>query len=180
MTTSEPAGSRPEPVLPIDQPAPASCSARLMAHLIDLSLLLMLHIAALFIMATGLFPYIAPTIPTLVGTSLFLLVQQSFSLPLGAFLYFTVFHALGGQTPGKLMLGIKVIATGARKEMTLAQSFLRSCGYVLSALPLGAGFLWAVVEKSHLAWHDQLADTMVVSQRNDLTKKKSPHIFARP
>jgi uncharacterized RDD family membrane protein YckC len=76
--------------------------------------------------------------------------------------YFTVFHAWSGQTIGKMILHIMVV-TRDNMRVPLAVSFLRWTGYLLSSLPLAAGFLWAAVDKEHCAWHDRLAQTRVVS-----------------
>lgn len=83
--------------------------------------------------------------------------------------YFTVFHACGGQTPGKLALGIKVISL-AGKPISCGTGFLRSTGYLFSALPMMAGFLWSMADKDRKTWHDILASTRVISGINDLTK----------
>ncbi len=76
--------------------------------------------------------------------------------------YFTVFHAWTGQTIGKMIMGIKVVAED-RKLISPAVSFLRWTGYTVSFLPLAAGFLWAAVDREHCTWHDRLAQTRVVT-----------------
>ena len=76
--------------------------------------------------------------------------------------YFTLFHALSGQTIGKMIMGIKVVGD-ENNPASLSESFLRWSGYILSLVPLAAGFLWAVVDKEQCAWHDRLARTRVIS-----------------
>ena len=76
--------------------------------------------------------------------------------------YFIIFHAWFGQTIGKMIMGIKVIAENDGGVST-AVAFLRWVGYILSALPLAAGFLWSAVDKDHCSWHDRLAGTRVVA-----------------
>ena len=76
--------------------------------------------------------------------------------------YFTLFHAWSGQTIGKMVMGIKVV-THENKPASTSTSFLRWSGYILSAVPLATGFLWAAVDKDHFAWHDRLAQTRVIS-----------------
>ncbi len=76
--------------------------------------------------------------------------------------YFTLFHAWFGQTIGKMIMGLKVVMQDNGK-ISPAVSFLRWTGYILSLVPLAAGFLWSAVDKDHCAWHDRLAHTRVVS-----------------
>jgi len=76
--------------------------------------------------------------------------------------YCTLMHAGLGQTIGKMIMGIRVVTIDDR-QAPLGVAFLRWTGYILSLLPLASGFLWAVVDKDHCAWHDRLAQTKVVS-----------------
>jgi uncharacterized RDD family membrane protein YckC len=88
-------------------------------------------------------------------------------LPLAAFFlllnggYFVAFTAVGGQSIGKMALGIKVIGEHAG-AVPIAQASLRTIAYIASALPLGAGFLTGVIRADRLALHDRLAHTRVV------------------
>ena len=67
-------------------------------------------------------------------------------LPLAAFFlllnggYFVAFTAVGGQSIGKMALGIKVI-TQEESAVPIGRATLRTLAYLVSALPLGAGFL---------------------------------------
>jgi uncharacterized RDD family membrane protein YckC len=76
--------------------------------------------------------------------------------------YFTLFHAWSGQTIGKTIMGIRVV-TRDNRDISPAVAFLRWSGYILSFVPLAAGFFWSAVDKDHCAWHDRLAHTRVVS-----------------
>jgi len=76
--------------------------------------------------------------------------------------YFTILHACLGQTIGKMIIGIKVVAVN-NNPLSIGTAFLRWAGYFLSMLPFAVGFLWAVVEKDQSAWHDKLALTKVVA-----------------
>ena len=88
-------------------------------------------------------------------------------LPLIAFIlllnggYFIAFTTVGGQSIGKMALGIKVIS---REEsvVPIGRATVRTLAYVVSALPLGAGFLPAVLGADRLALHDRVAHTRVV------------------
>lgn len=77
------------------------------------------------------------------------------------FLYFFVFHAARGQTPGKKLLGLRVIdAYGARPG--LLRTLLRTVAYVLSLAPCSLGFLWIGFDRERRALHDWVAGTYVV------------------
>jgi uncharacterized RDD family membrane protein YckC len=85
--------------------------------------------------------------------------------------YQLLFWTMGGQTPGKWLLGLRVVVARDRPTplrvaedgagLTLARASLRLLGYVLSAMPLYAGFL-AVLGPKRRAWHDRIAGTEVV------------------
>jgi uncharacterized RDD family membrane protein YckC len=75
--------------------------------------------------------------------------------------YFTYFHGTTGQTPGKRLLGLRVVQdTG--EALSLGTAFLRWVGYIISALPLLMGFIWAGVDRRKQAWHDKIAGTVVI------------------
>ncbi len=76
--------------------------------------------------------------------------------------YFTLFTAYLEATPGKMLLGLKVVREDG-KPMDLLTAFLREVvGKTLSTLPLGLGYLWAFFNRKRQAWHDLIADTLVV------------------
>lgn len=66
-----------------------------------------------------------------------------------------------GRTPGKVLLGLAVVTTAGSRP-GVPRSLLRFIGYLLSAIPLGAGFLWILVDDHRRGWHDHLAGTHVV------------------
>ena len=93
--------------------------------------------------------------------ALILFIPTYLYLLLVNLLYFTIFHATTGQTLGKLLCGLKVVNFDGG-ELGYGQSFLRFSGYLLSALPLGLGFIWAALDPRKLTWHDRLAGTYVL------------------
>lgn len=76
--------------------------------------------------------------------------------------YYTLFTALLGQTPGKMIKKLVILDIDHNRQ-TLSRSLLRWAGYVLSLLPLGLGFWWAIRNQKHQGWHDVLASTVVYS-----------------
>jgi uncharacterized RDD family membrane protein YckC len=66
-----------------------------------------------------------------------------------------------GQTPGKMLLGIRVVKTDGSALSTL-DSIVRTLGYTLNWILLGIGWLLAFWDKNHQGLHDRMADTYVV------------------
>jgi len=79
--------------------------------------------------------------------------------------YFTYFHGTIGQTPGKKLLGIRVIQQSGA-PMTLGVAFLRWVGYIVSGLVLYLGFIWVGLSSRKQGWHDIIAGTYVVKIRS--------------
>jgi uncharacterized RDD family membrane protein YckC len=75
--------------------------------------------------------------------------------------YVVLFARYGGQTPGKMLLRIRIIDIDGRGS-SWPQALLRPVGYVISWLPAGLGFLWAAVPPEKRALHDRLLGTRVV------------------
>jgi uncharacterized RDD family membrane protein YckC len=74
--------------------------------------------------------------------------------------YFGLFWTRGGQTLGMLAWKIRVVrANGAR--LRWRDVGLRLAAAVLSWLPAGLGYLWVLVDRERLAWHDRLSATRV-------------------
>ncbi|MEA3547496.1 MAG: RDD family protein [Thermodesulfobacteriota bacterium] len=144
--------------------------ARLMAFTIDLVILNCLYCGSLVLVGIS------------VQRSFFLDFHALLNLTLGGLLlvltlplclstaYFVVFHACGGQTIGKMFMGLRVRSRGS-EFLSFGVSFLRFIGLLLSALPIGAGFLWAILDRNQETWHDKLALTEVVDERNFLTRE---------
>ena len=80
--------------------------------------------------------------------------------PLLAAIYLVAFWTLLGQTPGKILFGLKIVTRGDA-PVGFRRSLVRLVGYVVSALPCYLGFLW-ILGPQRRAWHDRLAGTEVV------------------
>lgn len=76
-----------------------------------------------------------------------------------------VFWSWQGATPGKLVAGLKVVDARSGERPSPLQSLIRWVGYLLSAIPLFAGFLWARVDADGRTWHDRLSRTAVERSR---------------
>jgi len=75
--------------------------------------------------------------------------------------YFAAFWASTGQTPGMRLMRVRVLAPSGGPP-SLVRSLVRVVGLVLAIIPLGAGFLPALVDSRRRALPDYLAHTTVV------------------
>ena len=76
-------------------------------------------------------------------------------------LYFTCFVAITGQTPGKMVLGLKVVPL-EDSIMTFGMAFLRWTGYIASSFFFYLGFVWIAFDSRKQGWHDKIAGTVVI------------------
>ncbi len=67
----------------------------------------------------------------------------------------------GGQTPGMMLLGLRVVGQD-EKEIGYSRAFLRWAAYVLGLLPLGLGVLVILFQPRRRGLHDILAGTCVI------------------
>lgn len=97
--------------------------------------------------------------------------SQSFALStLVNFLYYWYFWThVDGQTPGKVLLNIKIIKTTG-EPLTAGDVVMRYLGYWISAICLCVGYVWVLFDRENQGWHDKIAGTYVV--RADINKKK--------
>jgi uncharacterized RDD family membrane protein YckC len=76
-------------------------------------------------------------------------------------LYFAGFWSMTGQTPGMRLTRVRVV-TGSREPPAPWRALVRVAGLILAIIPLGAGFLPALVDRRRRALPDFLAGTVVV------------------
>ena len=101
----------------------------------------------------------------LIGLPLAAVIQVSL-FPLAAFLivfdvgYLVTLTAIGGQTIGKMAVGLRVEGSNGAPVAPL-RALIRTAAYTISVLPLGIGFIGMFL-RSRRALHDLVADTRVV------------------
>ena len=69
------------------------------------------------------------------------------------------FWLLSGQTPGKRVLGVRVMRTDGTR-LRLGNALLRQVGYWISAI-FYLGFFWILFDNKRQGFHDKLAGTIV-------------------
>ena len=65
-------------------------------------------------------------------------------------------------TPGKMAVSARIVDAETGKAPSVKQCIGRYFAYILSAIPLGLGFLWVAFDPKKQSWHDKLAGTVVV------------------
>ena len=88
-------------------------------------------------------------------------------------IYFIWFHGSVGQTPGKMILGLRVIQASGH-DMTFGAAFLRWVGTLVSGLFLSLGYLWIAFDGRKQGWHDKIAATLVIRTAGDLRPSSEP------
>lgn len=76
-------------------------------------------------------------------------------------LYFATFYSLVSYTPGKYLLGLRVVRTDGFR-LGFWRSVVRGIGYYLSALILFMGFIWIIFDKNRQGLHDKIVGTVVI------------------
>lgn len=75
--------------------------------------------------------------------------------------FFGLFWTRRGQTLGMAAWHLRLERNDGRK-LTWADALKRLAAACLSWLPCGLGFLWLLIDRQHLAWHDRLTHTRIV------------------
>lgn len=76
-------------------------------------------------------------------------------------LFFGWFWVHGGQTLGMRAWRLRVVGAD-RSPIGWRQATVRFLAAALSWAALGLGFLWVLVDRERLAWHDRLSNTALV------------------
>lgn len=74
--------------------------------------------------------------------------------------FFVVFWTRYGRTLGMQTWGLRIETEDGRRPDLRAAS-LRFAAALLSWLPAGLGFLWQLVDREGLSWHDRLSGTRI-------------------
>lgn len=130
----------------------SSLPRRLGAVLYDTLLL-----AALLILASFLYiPLIDQALAPPFGRALYQLYLLAISLA-----YFGWFWVHGGQTLGLRTWRLRLVARDGG-AVTWKQAVRRFLAAIVSWLCLGLGFLWVLVDREKLAWHDRFSGTRLI------------------
>ncbi len=84
-----------------------------------------------------------------------------FYLLAAMFFYYAGFWTRGGQTLGLRTWKLKLIVDNG-KSLTWRIALKRFAAAGLSLFCLGVGFLWSLIDKEKLTWHDRLSGTRLI------------------
>ncbi len=73
-----------------------------------------------------------------------------------------VFWVYRSATPGKIMLGLKIIDAKTGERPSVGKCIIRYLCYYVSIIPLCLGLIWVGFDKKKQGWHDKIAGTYVV------------------
>lgn len=99
--------------------------------------------------------------PFLTSWQQLILLAGALFTSLFGLVYFLFFWVLVGFTPGKGLMGLRLVRVNGQ-PLTLGPALLRLVGYWLSAVVLFLGFFWIIIDKRHQGWHDKLSRTVVI------------------
>jgi len=147
--------ARPSPRLvePADEVEPAGIAARLAAAFIDILILVAVDVVVVYftMQICGISPgelSMLPKVPLIA----FLVVQNG-----GYLVAFTA----GGQTLGKMVAGIRIVAEEPADTLDIPRAMTRTIVWIMLAIPAGLGFL-TLFGRDHRGLHDRCAGTRVV------------------
>jgi uncharacterized RDD family membrane protein YckC len=126
--------------------------ARLAAFLIDM-LILMGLLVPIMLSAFG-YDYLLE-----MGTGTWLDIVVTWVLPA---IVVVVFWRFRSATPGKMLIGARIVDADTGERPSTRNLIIRYFGYILSMLPLMLGFVWIAVDGRKRAFHDILANTVVI------------------
>jgi uncharacterized RDD family membrane protein YckC len=161
----------PEPTGALDLVRPAGVLRRAVAMLIDWGIVSLLYVGFVALGGWGASLGARAAGARFLSTNLAEALSGFFILLwlALAWVYIGWFTRHGGQTPGKMCSGIRVVSADKRGP-SWGQALLRPPGYLVSWLPLGLGFVMAAFPPSKRALHDWLTDTLVIR-----TAVRAPH-----
>lgn len=86
----------------------------------------------------------------------------SYVLP---FILTILFWQFKSATPGKMVLGVKIVDANTMGKASTGKLLVRYLGYYISMLPLLLGIFWVGWDKRKQGWHDKIAGTLVVKEK---------------
>ena len=117
-----------------------------------------------FIRFIGIGPGLIPKLLPWIQVAVNLITSPEFANLVAFFYllgYFIFFWWLAGQTPGKAIMGVKIVTINGKK-LSLLRSTIRLFGYLVDILTLAIGFLWILIDDRRMGFHDKIARTYVV------------------
>lgn len=140
---------RPAPVEEGKSTHLAPLGVRMMATVVDCSLILACFVCVGFVAAANMTHVPVGKPAELLGGLALIAVGM---------LYYAFFFNLGVSTPGMKYAGVG-LCTFDDQSPTRAQLRRRLVAMILSLLPVGLGVAWAIFDEDHMSWHDRYSRT---------------------
>jgi len=171
MDTQSSSPEKPQTQMPSLRPA--GFFSRLEALVIDLVILSIVQLVG-SVMVDKVVNLLVRTrlsenVKTIIESSVNSLMASSIVMTLFVIAYFTFFWTLVGFTPGKAVIGLKVVRKNG-SNISFFRALLRLFGYWISSIPFFLGFLWVLWDPKRQGWHDKLAGTQVIYISKNLSK----------
>lgn len=149
------------PIIARPQVRKAGFWIRLAAWVVDLACLFLVTMALTLVVLTTI--YVGGQLGGEINDQVMALAGYSSTaiVMLSGVVYFTIFVGSCGQTPGKMLLRLKVVRVDGQ-EMTYGRALLRSLCWILSLLLFSSGFLMIACTRQKRGLHDMLAGTSVI------------------
>ena len=77
-----------------------------------------------------------------------------------------VFWIFKQATPGKMAVSAKIVDATTGQPASSAQLIGRYLAYFVAMLPLFIGIIWVAFDKRKQGWHDKLAGTFIIKNKN--------------
>ena len=94
----------------------------------------------------------------------------SWILPALAVILFWRYRA---ATPGKMVIGARIVDAKTGEAPSVAQLVGRYLAYFVSTTPLCLGLIWVGFDRRKQGWHDKLAGTVVIRSKNPVTFQRA-------
>jgi uncharacterized RDD family membrane protein YckC len=134
----------------------AGAVTRLLAHWVDLSVA-----GLIFVAGSAALDYVLRAIVGVDTVTENAGVWYAAAATVWLFVYLWVSVAMAGKTPGKALLGLRVV-TSDGDVLSSSRAALRAIAFPLNYVLFGIGFLGIVVGKERRALHDVVAGSAVV------------------
>jgi uncharacterized RDD family membrane protein YckC len=77
-----------------------------------------------------------------------------------------LFWRFRGATPGKMAISARIVDAKTGRRPPTWRFIVRYIAYIVSTLPFCLGFLWIAFDRKKRGWHDLIAGTVVVYDKD--------------
>jgi len=132
---------------------------RAIAYIIDSIILMIIMLGLMFVLGAGidLESLVAADGALNSGSGMAIAIMYILPIILVIGLW-TKFQA----TPGKMILGLKIVDAKTGGGLGLVQCIIRYLAYFVSFIPLMLGFIWIGLDKRKQGFHDKISSTVVI------------------